>query len=63
MPLLPAPAIPIANPLYCLGNHPEPSESATPKLAPANAQQNAHGQHVVESVNEEKAVQQSDHDG
>src|SRR5260370_245828 len=33
--VLPGPAIPMARPLYCLGNQPEPSERATPKLAPA----------------------------
>ncbi len=33
------------------------------KAGSCNAQQNAHGQHVVESVNEEKTVQQSDDDG
>ena len=35
VPELPAPAMPIARPLYLGGNQPEPSESATPKLAPA----------------------------
>ena len=35
VPLLPAPASPIASPLYFGGNQPEPSDSATPKLAPA----------------------------
>ena len=35
VPLLPAPAMPIAKPLYSFGNQPAPSESATPKLAPA----------------------------
>ncbi len=35
MPTLPAPTMPIARPLCCGGKEPEPSESATPKLAPA----------------------------
>jgi hypothetical protein len=35
VPLLPAPAMPMARPLYLAGYQPEPSDSATPKLAPA----------------------------
>ena len=35
VPELPAPAMPIASPLYLGGNQPEPSDKATPKLPPA----------------------------
>ncbi len=35
VPLLPAPAMPMARPLNLAGKEPEPSESATPKEAPA----------------------------
>ena len=35
VPELPAPAMPIARPLYLGGNQPEPSDKATPKLPPA----------------------------
>ena len=35
VPTLPAPTSPIARPLWRGGNEPEPSDNATPKLAPA----------------------------
>ena len=35
VPELPAPAMPMASPLYLAGNQPEPSDSAMPKLPPA----------------------------
>ena len=35
VPTLPAPTRPMAKPLWRGGNEPEPSDSATPKLAPA----------------------------
>src|SRR5471032_3348007 len=35
VPTLPAPTMPIASPLCCGGNEPDPSDIATPKLAPA----------------------------
>ncbi len=35
VPTLPAPTMPIARPLCSAGNEPEPSDIATPKLAPA----------------------------
>jgi len=35
VPLFPAPAMPMARPLYLGGYQPDPMERATPKLAPA----------------------------
>ena len=56
-PTLPAPTMPIARPLYCGGNQPEPSDSATPKLAPAMPSSTPIASRLLKLVDEEEAEQ------
>ena len=62
VPTLPAPTRPMARPLCLAGNEPEPKRQRHAKAGTGNAQQHAHGQQVVEGLDEEEAKQHGHHD-